>query len=79
MKTKIQKFALPLFAIVMAIGLAFATAEDNATQTGYYNHPILGVQQIPTDCPDNGSVQCMEGTYPVFKDQNLTIPLYERE
>ncbi|TMU50749.1 DUF6520 family protein [Flagellimonas algicola] len=77
MKTKILKFILPAFAIIMAVGLAFATDESNATQTGYYNHPILGVQSISTDCPDFGTVQCMEGPYQVFKDQNLTIPLYE--
>lgn len=78
MKTTVFKLMLPALAILMAVGLAFATEGQNATQTGYYNHPILGVQAIQTDCLDQGSVQCMEGTYPVYKDPGLNNPLFER-
>ncbi|USD24650.1 DUF6520 family protein [Flagellimonas marinaquae] len=78
MKAKFFKLLLPAFAIIMAVGMAFATEESNSTQTGYYNHPILGVQAIQTDCPEIGEVLCMEGQWQVFKDPALTIPLYER-
>ena len=78
MKRSFLKIVLPAFAIIMAVGLAFATEEDNSTETGYYNHPILGVQAIQTDCPETGQVLCMEGQWQVFKDPALTIPLYER-
>lgn len=79
MKTNLLKIVLPAFAIIMAVGLAFATEEGNNTQTGYYEHPILGLQTIQTDCPDFGEVPCMEGQYQVFKNPGLTIELYERD
>lgn len=79
MKTKVFKFILPAFALLLAVSFAFATEESNATTTGYYLHPILGVQPISTDCPETGIDVCMEGPYQVFKDQNLSIELYERQ
>ncbi|WP_306014156.1 MULTISPECIES: DUF6520 family protein [unclassified Allomuricauda] len=79
MKRSFLKIVLPAFAIIMAVGLAFATEEDNSTQTGYYEHPILGVQTVQTDCLETGQVFCMEGQYQVFKNPGLTIELYERE
>ncbi|NYJ27825.1 DUF6520 family protein [Allomuricauda sp. ARW1Y1] len=79
MKKSFLKIVLPAFAIIMAVGLAFATEEDNSTQTGYYDHPILGVQPIQTDCLVTGQVLCMEGQWQVFKDPELSIPLYIRE
>ncbi|WP_298535860.1 DUF6520 family protein [uncultured Algibacter sp.] len=78
MKSKVFKFILPAFALLLAVSFAFATEESNASQTGYYNHPILGVQQISTDCQAQGAVNCMEGSYQVFADEDLTIPLKER-
>ncbi|WP_421823778.1 DUF6520 family protein [Flagellimonas oceanensis] len=79
MKSSFFKIVLPAFAILLAAGLAFATEDRNIPQTGYYDHPILGVQEIETDCLDSGSDQCMvNDQYPVFKNQGLSIPLYER-
>lgn len=79
MKTQLLKLVLPTLAIVLAVGLAFATEESNLTQTGYYNDPILGLQSIQTDCIDDGVVSCTVNGNQVFKDPGLTILLYERE
>lgn len=51
MKTKIFKIMLPALAMVLAIGLSFATEANRTTQTGYYDDPFVpGVQSIITDC-----------------------------
>ena len=79
MKSNLLKLVLPAFAILLAVGLAFATEDRDIPQTGYYQHPILGLQTIETDCPDSGSDPCLvNNQYPVYKNQGLTIPLYER-
>jgi len=73
MKKHLLKIVLPAFAILMAVGLAFATEESNLPYTGYINTPS-GVQQIQTDCPDTGKNLCFEGIYQVYNDSELTIP-----
>tara|TARA_R110000744_G_scaffold84584_3_gene165431 strand:+ start:600 stop:836 length:237 start_codon:yes stop_codon:yes gene_type:complete len=73
MKTSFLKIVLPAFAIVMAVGLAFATEESNSSYIGYIGTPS-GVQQIQTDCPNTGTVNCYEGTYQVFNDPALLDP-----
>ncbi|MEC7769818.1 MAG: DUF6520 family protein [Bacteroidota bacterium] len=78
MKTSFLKIVLPAFAIIMAVGLAFATEKDNLPQQGYAATPS-GPVPVQTDCLDDGIIQCKEGTYFVYKDINLTMPLYERE
>jgi hypothetical protein len=51
MKTKVFKFILPAFAMLLAIGLSFATETNRSAQTGYYDDPFVpGVQSIITDC-----------------------------
>ncbi len=79
MKTKVFKFVLPVFALFLAVSFAFAAEESNTAQTGYYNHPILGVQSIMTDCPRDGVDPCKFGAFPVYADQSLTIPLKKRQ
>lgn len=60
MKTKFLKFILPVFAIVMAIGLAFATEAETVYQTAYYNHPALGWQSAVAEdgCDAPGFIPC---------------------
>ena len=60
MKTKLLKFVLPAFAIVMAIGLAFATEAETVYQTAYYNHPALGWQSVVAEngCGASGTIRC---------------------
>lgn len=79
MKRSFLNIVLPAFAIIMAVGLAFATEEDNSTRTGYYDHPILGLQTVQTDCEEFGEDPCMEGQHQVFQNPGLTILLYEKE
>ena len=69
---------LPAVAIVMAVGLAFATEESNLPNTGYVNSPS-GPLQIQTDCPDTGTEFCYEGSNQVFNDIGLTDPKRDRE
>ena len=79
MKKHLLKIILPAFAILLAVGLAFATEDRNIPQTGYYNHPTFGLQTIETDCLESGDDPCLvDDQYQVYKNQGLTIPLYER-
>lgn len=77
MKTKMFKLILPIFAMLLAVGFAFASEGINQTQSGYVDTPF-GPKHIQTDCVDDGTVQCMLGDYFVFKDIGLSDPLYER-
>ena len=69
MKTKIFKIMLPALAMVLAIGLSFATEANRSAQTGYYDDPFVpGVQSIITDCekrPD-GVLCITEEGYQLF-------------
>lgn len=78
MKTTFFKLFLPAFAILLAVGLAFATEESNLPLTGYINSPS-GPVPIQTDCPDTGSEYCYEGIHQVFKDSTLVNPLRDWE
>lgn len=78
MKTSLFKIVLPAFAILLAVGLAFATEESNLSYTGYIDSPS-GDQQIQTDCPDTGQNLCFEGPYQVFNDIELTDPKLDWE
>ncbi|MEQ5789754.1 hypothetical protein J4E06_01745 [Muricauda sp. NFXS6] len=77
MKTSFLKIVLPAFAIVMAVGLAFATEESNSSYIGYIGTPS-GVQQIQTDCPNSGENLCFEGIYQVYNNPELTDPKVKR-
>ena len=81
MKSKNFKFVLPAFAILFAISLSFATEANSDNQTGYYNHPILGIQPVPggVDCQTQVSDDCTYLGYPVFADPSLSIPLYKTQ
>ncbi|MEC7264112.1 MAG: DUF6520 family protein [Bacteroidota bacterium] len=80
MKSNFLKLVLPAFAMLLAVGLAFATEDSNIPQTGYYNHPLYGAQPVPggVDCITNGTTRCTYGEYEVFADEGLSIKLYER-
>lgn len=73
MKTKVFKFILPAFALLLAVSFAFATEDSNATSmVAYYYHPVLGVQQTTTNCPDFGGQICKHGPYTLYSDPGLT-------
>ncbi len=78
MKVNFLKLVLPAFAILMAVGLAFATEESNLMQSGYADTPS-GPVPVQTDCQDESQIQCRAGAYFVYKDIALSDPLYESE
>ncbi|MBA4744534.1 MAG: hypothetical protein H2058_04685 [Muricauda sp.] len=79
MKSKFLKLVLPAFAIIMAVGLAFATEESNLMQPGYAATPD-GPEPVETDCVEEISeIQCTSGIFLVYLDEDLSIPLYERD
>ncbi|NDV17676.1 hypothetical protein GO009_16785 [Muricauda sp. TY007] len=77
MKSKFLKLVLPAIAIIMAVGLAFATEESNLMQPGYKATPD-GPEPVETDCVAEGEIQCTSGIFLVYLDEDLSIPLYER-
>ena len=62
MKSNFLKLVLPAFAIVMAVGLAFATEESSVVQQGYYFHPINGWQSTTVDanCLNGNEILCTQ-------------------
>lgn len=77
MKSNFLKLVLPAFAILLAVGLAFATEESNLMQPGYADTPF-GPQYVETDCDATSGNQCKVGSYDVYADIGLSDPLYER-
>lgn len=77
MKTKIFKFVLPVFALLMAVSFAFATQSSTVAQTAYYFHPVLGWQSviIGDDCQDQAGNNCFIGSYQLYKDMSTSTPL----
>lgn len=58
MKAKFFKLLLPAFAILMAVGLAFATENENVVQEAYYFLPGVGWQTVMVEenCSDEGKL-----------------------
>lgn len=77
MKTKFFKFILPAFAIVMAIGLAFASEAETASRIAYYSHPILGVQStmVADECGQGNEIACQFNGYQLYAEPALTTEL----
>lgn len=69
MKTKFFKLLLPAFAILMAVGLAFATEESPVVQQGYYFHPINGWQSTTVDanCLEGNEILCTQDGYQLYE------------
>ncbi|MHA7944924.1 DUF6520 family protein [Formosa sp. 3Alg 14/1] len=80
MKTKFLKSVLPVFAMVLAAGLAFANDSNALNTTGYFDDPsIPGVQQVPggTDCQMSGVIPCEYDGFQVYADEDLLNPLHK--
>lgn len=77
MKTKIFKFMLPVFAMLLAVGFAFATEVKTMSQTAYYNHPITGWQSvvIGNECQDRSGFECKFNGYQLYKEMSTATPL----
>ncbi|WP_338357332.1 DUF6520 family protein [Yeosuana marina] len=78
MKTKVLKSVLPILAIIMAIGLAFATEATNSSQIGYYFDPNTGaIVSTPVDCNSTTQIPCKIDNNQVYAEEELLTPLYK--
>lgn len=79
MKSTFLKLILPAFAIVLAVGLAFATEEttSSSSQTAYYEHPVLGLQSVTVgnECQDQAGINCTYNGFQLYADMDTSIPL----
>ncbi|CAG2532840.1 hypothetical protein MAR621_03034 [Maribacter dokdonensis] len=77
MKTRFLKFVLPAFAIMMAIGLAFASEAETVSRIAYYDHPILGVQStmVSDDCRPGGVLLCKFNGYQLYEEPSLSTQI----
>lgn len=69
MKSNFLKLVLPAFAILLAVGLAFATEEKVAFQQGHYYD--TSAQQwksitVEEDCDEYGAYPCLYDGYQLY-------------
>lgn len=70
---------MPVFVMLLAIGLSFAT-NASPDQIGYYDDPsIPGIQEVSTNCSLDGEIECKVDGFKVYSDPSLSIPLWIRE
>ncbi|SFB96242.1 hypothetical protein SAMN04487891_10491 [Flagellimonas taeanensis] len=60
MKSNFLKLVLPAFAILLAVGLAFATKEKTVENEGHYLHPINGwtAVSVEPECFTGSDIPC---------------------
>ena len=68
MKTSFFKIVLPAFAILLAVGLAFATEDRPVLQEAYYYHPINGWQttMVENNCLIGSTTPCTQDGYQLY-------------
>lgn len=76
MKTRFLKLVLPAFAILLAVGLAFATESNTVSQVAYYQSPS-GVMQVTVsnECIPEGQINCTYFGYQLYAEPSLSTPL----
>jgi hypothetical protein len=76
MKTRFLKLVLPAFAILLAVGLAFATESNTVSQVAYYQTPS-GVMEVTIgeDCTINGDISCTYFGYQLYAEPTLITEL----
>jgi hypothetical protein len=79
MKTRFLKLVLPAFAILLAVGLAFATESNTASQVAYYQTPS-GVMQVTIgeECEPNAEISCTYFGNQLYVEPTLVTPLGRR-
>ncbi|MHB1105185.1 MAG: DUF6520 family protein [Lutibacter sp.] len=78
MKKSVLKLVLPAFALLLAVGVAFATTESNSfTTDGYYDHPIAGPTAVPggVNCQTSGPNACLYNGFQVYAEIELQTEL----
>lgn len=69
MKSYFLKLVLPAFAIVLAVGLAFATEDKAAFQNGYYYDASVQQWKSTTaeqGCGEIGNISCTYEGYQLY-------------
>lgn len=74
MKNNLLKIVLPAFAILLAVGLAFATEADSFLETGYIQGP-LGPIEVEVDCKSEIQDPCLYNGQQVYQNQDYTSPM----
>ncbi|MAU15389.1 MAG: hypothetical protein CMH46_07605 [Muricauda sp.] len=74
MKTGFVKLALPAIAILLAVGLAFATEEEPMLQVAHYYHPIEGWQTTMVDenCINGNQIPCTQDGYQLYEEPSFS-------
>lgn len=74
MKTSVFKLILPAFAILLAVGLAFATENTKVAQQAHYYLPGQGWQStmVEDECFDGGSISCKYNGNQLYSEPDFT-------
>ncbi|WP_437397588.1 DUF6520 family protein [Flagellimonas lutimaris] len=72
MKSKFLKLVLPAFALLLAVGLAFATEEKPVVQQAHYLHPINGWQTVNVEdaCFTGSNMACKYDIYQLYAEES---------
>jgi hypothetical protein len=72
MKKYLLKLVLPAFAILLAVGLAFATEEKPFEAYGHYLHPINGWTTVEVDpgCLTGSQIACTEDGFQLYAEES---------
>lgn len=73
MKTKLLKSVLPTLAIVLAMGLAFASEHKIVEREAHYYLPGQGWQTImvTSACQDDGKIACTFGGLQLYSEDSF--------
>lgn len=74
MKKHLLKIVLPAFAILLAVGLAFANEADSFLETGYIQGPS-GPIQVQVDCKSQIQDPCIYLGQQVYENPDYTKPM----
>ena len=76
MKTSFFKTVLSAFAIILAVGFAFATEDLPVFKTAYYQGPNgIMTTSVGNDCVRDGAIQCTYDGFQLYEDPALTHEL----
>ncbi|MER3374562.1 MAG: DUF6520 family protein [Allomuricauda sp.] len=74
MKKHLLKIVLPAFAILLAVGMAFATEADSFLETGYIQGPS-GPIEVQVDCKSQIPDPCLFLGKQVYENPDYTDPM----
>lgn len=76
MKTKMFKLILPAFAMLLAVGFAFATDNSSVNQLAFYE-TSSGVHSVTIgdECQPNNEVDCKYMGFQLYAEESLDTKL----